>query len=122
MIAPITSRVLSMLQVLEEKSRQMNCQDYGLLLYLVNTHMLTSSNVDLEARLCSCSRWQVTEIPYAHAFALLREKRSPREAYRDDYFYTENFKLKYGGVFISIVNMSQRIKSVKDIVVTPPTQ
>lgn len=48
-------------------------------LCLINTLTLISYDVDLEARVCSCLRWQVIGIPDAHALVVLRKKRLPRK-------------------------------------------
>lgn len=65
-----------LLQKLEEKSRK-TCQDYEPLRCLVTTATLTSYDVDHATRVCSCCRWHVIEIPYAHALLVLRERGLP---------------------------------------------
>lgn len=75
-------------------------QDYGSLRSLVNTLPLISYDVDLDAGACSCQRWKVIRILYAHALTNLREKAIPTEQYGDNYFRIENFKAKYGEFFI----------------------
>lgn len=55
--------------------------------------------------------------PCAHALVVLREKRLLREAYNDDYFLTEKLKLTNEEFFIPFADMSQAVKSGKDIIV-----
>lgn len=98
MTTPVTPRVSSILQELEEKSRQMTFQDYGPLRSVVTTPMLTSYNVGLDARLCSCRRWPATGIPCAHGL-VDRGERVVREANCTGYFCMENFNLSIQVVF-----------------------
>lgn len=56
MTAPVTLRVLSILQELMKKSRQMSSQDFGPLRGLANTPTLTTYDIDLEAQTYSCRR------------------------------------------------------------------
>lgn len=56
-----------------DKLRQMTIQDFRLLGSSVNTSALTSYDIDLEARTCSCQWWQVTG-SFSHTLMVLREK------------------------------------------------
>lgn len=53
MTTPVAPLVLSIIEELEEKSLQMNSQDFDMVSSLVNYHDLTSYDLDYEARTCS---------------------------------------------------------------------
>lgn len=93
MTAPVTPRMLSFLEEMDAKTQQMTCEDFGPLQNLVNTPALTSYDVDLEARTCSCQLWQVTGIPCLHTLTMLREKKPSKEDYCDECFLSENSRL-----------------------------
>lgn len=75
------------------KVMQVTSQDFGPFLNSVNTPTLTSSDVDLDFRTCSCrlGYW----IPCSHVLMVLREKKIPIEYYCNQWFLLENFKLTY---------------------------
>lgn len=78
-----TSRafVISILQGLEEKSRQMTLARLWPPSCLVNTLVLTSYDVNLEAQTCNCRRWQVSGIQCSRLI-VLREKRAIKNLLR----------------------------------------
>lgn len=97
---------------------QMTSQDP--LRSLLRTPTVTSYDIDLEARISAYWRWQVIEILRGHVLTVLRKKRLPGEEYCHGYLLQEKFINM--GIFNPITDMSQLLKTVKNIVVKPLSQ
>jgi hypothetical protein len=52
--------------------------------------------VDLQERMCTCRRWQVTGLPCTHALCIVTSIRGNIEDYVHDYYFVAKFKKAYG--------------------------
>ncbi|KAL5580522.1 hypothetical protein UlMin_012964 [Ulmus minor] len=62
--------------------------------------------VDLEARTCSCKRFQLDHLPCAHAMIAIRHLRGDVYEYCSDYHSLKHWKSTYAGVFYPLPHQS----------------
>jgi len=67
--------------------------------------------VNLEARTCTCRKWQVSGIPCKHAIAFITSLAEQLEKHVDMYYSVEKFGAAYEDLISAIPDKSQWLKS-----------
>ncbi|XP_048492961.2 uncharacterized protein LOC125493548 [Beta vulgaris subsp. vulgaris] len=89
----------------KEKNLAANCTPIPStnIIFQVNYHM-DSVTVDLEARSCTCRKWDLTGIPYCHVVASIFFSREDDEDFVDPVYTRENYLRSYAGSIPSLVS------------------
>ncbi|WVZ87149.1 hypothetical protein U9M48_033836 [Paspalum notatum var. saurae] len=76
--------------------------------------------VKLDARTCSCKKWELTGIPCKHAIAFITSLREPLEKYVDMCYSTQKFKVAYETLILAMPDKNQWPKSDHGFFMHPP--
>ncbi|WVZ79435.1 hypothetical protein U9M48_027013 [Paspalum notatum var. saurae] len=76
--------------------------------------------VKLDARTCSCKKWELTGIPCKHAIAFITSLREPLEKYVDMRYSTQKFRVAYETLIPAMPDKNQWSESNHGFFMHPP--
>ncbi|KAI3919450.1 hypothetical protein MKW98_030161 [Papaver atlanticum] len=82
---------------------------------------ISTFQVNLTRRHCSCGEWAATGVPCVHVLAVLvHEGREDYNTFVDDFFTVERYRVAYDGIIQSLPDIDQWRKHPNPIVHPPP--
>ncbi|XP_039130931.1 uncharacterized protein LOC120267344 [Dioscorea cayenensis subsp. rotundata] len=76
--------------------------------------------ISLNARTCSCRRWQVYGIPYKHACAAILQTDTNIHRYIDDYFTVDSYRQAYAEAIFPVPDNDKPDDINRELLVRPP--
>ncbi|XP_039129100.1 uncharacterized protein LOC120265294 [Dioscorea cayenensis subsp. rotundata] len=76
--------------------------------------------ISLNARTCSCRRWQVYGIPYKHACEAILQTDTNIYRYVDDYFTLDSYRQAYAEAIFLVPNNDKPDDINRELLVRPP--
>ena len=87
-------------------------------IYEVHSH--PSVSVDLEARTCSCCKWQLNGFPCSHTVVVAQKSGNDLNMLVDRFFHVSTYEDAYSKPIFPIVTVGKPAVHVEDVVILPP--
>lgn len=85
----------------DEKLKAANCDVIPSSDHLFNVnYYLDKLVVDLEAKTCTCRKWDMVGIPCCHAVACIYFQNKEAEEFVDDYYKRDSYLSAYAGMIL----------------------